>query len=85
MKLFLLKYSFIDIFYDSLCLKTEFYQLLEKINKLPNDEMKAVKLEELKKMSRQIGYYDSLTKDMKKAVRPPTLSELLASLTISRY
>ena len=37
---------------------------------------------ELNKVKRQINYYDSLTKDMKKEFRPSTLSEFLDNITL---
>ena len=37
--------------------------------------------EAFKKINRQIGYYDSLTKDMKKEFRPSTLSEFLKNIS----
>jgi hypothetical protein len=37
---------------------------------------------ELKKVKRQINYYDSLTKDMKKEFRPSTISEFLNSILV---
>jgi hypothetical protein len=36
---------------------------------------------ELNKVKRQINYYDSLTKDMKKEFRPSTISEFLNSIS----
>ena len=35
---------------------------------------------ELKKINRQISYYDSLTKDMKKQFKPTTMDDFLSSI-----
>ncbi len=40
------------------------------------------KSKEIGKVNRQINYYDSLTKDMKKEFRPSTLSEFLDNIAI---
>ena len=40
------------------------------------------KSKEIGKVNRQIYYYDSLTKDMKKEFRPSTLSEFLDNIAI---
>ena len=40
------------------------------------------KATELKKINRQISYYDSLNKDMKKEFKPSRLSDFLSSITM---
>jgi hypothetical protein len=55
---------------------------LSKNLKLLGNTNPANKKNELKKVKRQISYYDSLTKDMKKEFRPSTISEFLNSITI---
>jgi len=42
----------------------------------------ASKTRELEKVKRQISYYDSLTKDMKKEFKPTTLSDFLSSISV---
>jgi hypothetical protein len=42
----------------------------------------ASKTKELNKVKRQIKYYDSLTKDMKKEFKPSTLNDFLTSITV---
>ncbi|MFW9880163.1 MAG: hypothetical protein ACFFG0_44380 [Candidatus Thorarchaeota archaeon] len=44
-----------------------------------NNFKKASKAKELEKINRQINYYDSLTKDMKKEFKPARLSDFLSS------
>ena len=55
--------------------------LAKNLALLGNDKAINKKLE-LKKVKRQINYYDSLTKDMKKEFRPSTLSEFLNSILV---
>ena len=50
-----------------------------EIASLSSDE-KAVRKQELVKVNQQIAYYDALSKDMKKEIRPSKLSYLINSL-----
>lgn len=53
--------------------------LKNEIKSLPKDEKKA-KQKELTQIREQVAYYDALTRDMKKSVRPSKLSNLLNAL-----
>lgn len=53
--------------------------LKNEIKSLPKNEKKA-KHKELIQIREQVAYYDALTRDMKKSVRPSKLSNLLNAL-----
>lgn len=53
--------------------------LRNEIKKAPKNE-KHAKREELERIKEQVSYYDALTSDMKKSVKPSNLSHLLNTL-----
>ncbi len=54
-------------------------KILNELMTLSDDD-KTEKKRELKKINEQIAYYESLTKDMKKEVKPPKLGHLLDAI-----
>ena len=54
-------------------------ELENEIKSAPKEE-KTARREELEQIKEQVAYYDALTKDMKKSVKPSKVSHLLNSL-----
>ncbi len=61
-------------------LKKEELKLREYLKQLVEDEERV--MQEIEKVRQQVLYYKALTKDMKKEVKPPTISDLMESLLI---
>ena len=59
-------------------LKKEELKLREYLKQLVEDEERV--MQEIEKVRQQVLYYKALTKDMKKEVKPPTISDLMESL-----
>ena len=60
--------------------KKEEIKLQEYLKQLVEDEERV--LQEIEKVRQQVVYYKALTKDMKKEIKPPTISNLMESLLI---
>lgn len=59
--------------------------ILEALEELDRWRERAKLLrEELRRVQRQVAYYEALLRDMKRAVRPPRLEDLLRSLRVPR-
>ena len=54
-------------------------EVLEEIKTTPKGQRKE-KQEELTLIREQVAYYDALTRDMKKSVKPSKVSQLLGAL-----
>jgi DNA primase large subunit len=61
-------------------LKKEELKLREYLKQLVEDEERV--MQEIEKVRQQVLYYRALTKDMKKEIKPPTISDLMESLLI---
>jgi len=61
-------------------LKKEELKLREYLKQLVEDEERV--MQEIEKVRQQVLYYKALTKDMKKEIKPPTISDLMESLLI---
>ena len=59
-------------------LKKEELKLREYLKQLVEDEERV--MQEIEKVRQQVLYYRALTKDMKKEIKPPTISDLMESL-----
>ena len=59
-------------------LKKEELKLREYLKQLVEDEERV--MQEIEKVRQQVLYYKALTKDMKKEIKPPTISDLMESL-----
>jgi hypothetical protein len=60
--------------------KKEELKLREYLKQLVEDEERV--MQEIEKVRQQVLYYQALTKDMKKEIKPPTISDLMESLLI---
>ncbi len=58
--------------------KKEELKLREYLKQLVEDEERV--MQEIEKVRQQVLYYKALTKDMKKEIKPPTISDLMESL-----
>ncbi len=54
-------------------------KILNELSGLSGDE-KTEKKKELEKINKQVSYYESLIKDMKKEVKPPKIGHLLDAI-----
>ena len=54
-------------------------EVIEEIKSTPKGQRRE-KQEELSLIREQVAYYDALTRDMKKSVKPPKVSQLLGAL-----